>query len=224
MLRRPGPGKTIGESPLSAVLRGCAATLAAGISMVPSSDLEITPPTAVNLGSPNQAISRLSDLDGTGVTTKCLGPWRSDQHSGDLRSGGFRSSQPDPAGGHGAASPLARLGCRRESDGSTISRSPLGSRATAPTSGREGWGTGGIDQHRDDANHAQPVLARSAVRPGLMNQGKAWSSHTGEMPLAAMSAIWGGVCERYPDFASAFSRIGRRLDSAVARPYGPAFR
>jgi len=44
------------------------------------------------------------------------------------------------------------------------------------------------------------------------------------MTLAAMSVIWGGVRERYPDFASAFSRIGRRLDSAVARPYGPAFR
>jgi NAD(P)-dependent dehydrogenase (short-subunit alcohol dehydrogenase family) len=43
--------------------------------MVPSSDLKITPPpTAVNLGSPNQAISRLSDLDGTGVTVNVLVP------------------------------------------------------------------------------------------------------------------------------------------------------
>jgi hypothetical protein len=36
------------------------------------------------------------------------------------------------------------------------------------------------------------------------------------MTLAAMSVIWGGGCERYQGFASAFSRIGRRLDSAVA--------
>ena len=41
--------------------------------MVHSSDLRITPPpTAVNLGSPNKAISRLSDLDGTGVTVNVL--------------------------------------------------------------------------------------------------------------------------------------------------------
>jgi hypothetical protein len=36
--------------------------------------------------------------------------------------------------------------------------------ATARTSGREGWGTGRLDQHCDDADHAKPVVAR-AVHP-----------------------------------------------------------
>jgi len=75
MSRRPGPGETIGESPLSAVLRGYAATLAARITMVPFfRSQDNAAPTAVNLGSPNQAISRLSDLNGTGVTVNVLVP------------------------------------------------------------------------------------------------------------------------------------------------------
>jgi hypothetical protein len=48
---------------------------------------------------------------------------------------------------------------RRQSDGSTVSLNPLGSRATARTSGREGWGARGMDEHRDNAEHAEPLLA-----------------------------------------------------------------
>ncbi len=49
-------------------------------------------------------------------------------------------------------------------------------------------------------------------------------SHTMEMMLAAMSVIWGGVCERHPKYPHRLSRIGWRLDRTLARPHGPPFR
>ena len=49
-------------------------------------------------------------------------------------------------------------------------------------------------------------------------------SHTMEMMLACISMIWGGVCERHPKIRVGFLEFGRRLDRAVARPDGPAFR
>ncbi len=49
-------------------------------------------------------------------------------------------------------------------------------------------------------------------------------SHTMEMMLACMSVIWGGVCERHPKVRIGFLEFGRRLDRALARPHGPAFR
>ena len=49
-------------------------------------------------------------------------------------------------------------------------------------------------------------------------------SHTMEMMLAALSMIWGGVCERHPKLRVGFLEFGRRLDRAVARPHGPPFR
>ena len=49
-------------------------------------------------------------------------------------------------------------------------------------------------------------------------------SHTMEMMLAAMAVIWGGVVDRHPRLRVALPRVGRRLDRAVARPHGPAFR
>ena len=48
-------------------------------------------------------------------------------------------------------------------------------------------------------------------------------SHPMEMMLAAISMIWGGVCERHRSCAS-LPRIRRRLDRAVARPHGPPLR
>ena len=122
--------------------------------------------TMINPGFPTYGPSKAAlealsaimakDLDGTGVTVNVLVPGGI-TNTPMVSEFGLRSRPDDPAGGHGAASPVARLGCRRESDGSTVSRSPLGSRATARTSGREGWGTGGMDQHCDHANHAEPV-------------------------------------------------------------------
>jgi hypothetical protein len=35
----------------------------------------------------------------------------------------------------------------------------LGPRGTARTSGREGWGACRVDEHCDDANLAEPLLA-----------------------------------------------------------------
>ena len=49
-------------------------------------------------------------------------------------------------------------------------------------------------------------------------------SHTMEMMLACMSVIWGGVCRPSSEDARRLSRIGRRLDRALARPHGPPFR
>ena len=49
-------------------------------------------------------------------------------------------------------------------------------------------------------------------------------SHTMEMMLAAMAVIWGGVVDRHPRLRIAFLEFGRRLDRALARPHGPAFR
>jgi hypothetical protein len=54
----------------------------------------------------------------------------------------------------------------RESDGSTVSRSPLGSRAIARTSGREGWGTGRLDRRCDNANQAETFLDAPALMSG----------------------------------------------------------
>src|SRR5712671_3476748 len=42
---------------------------------------------------------------------------------------------------------------------SPVGANTLGPRATSGTSGREGWGAGRVDEHRDDANHAEPLLA-----------------------------------------------------------------
>jgi hypothetical protein len=36
-------------------------------------------------------------------------------------------------------------------------------RISSGRSGREGWGTGRLDQHSDDAYHAEPVLALAAA-------------------------------------------------------------
>ena len=66
---------------------------------------------------------------------------------------------------------------------------------------------------RPSASTASTAAARSTS-----------SRHTMEMMLAAMSMIWGGVCERHPEAAGRLPRIGRRLDRAVARPHGPPFR
>ena len=49
-------------------------------------------------------------------------------------------------------------------------------------------------------------------------------SHTMEMMLAAMAVIWGGVVDRHPRLRVGFLEFGRRLDRALARPDGPAFR
>ena len=71
--------------------------------------------------------------------------------------------------------------------------------------GNSGMPTVGVD--RFDGRGAQHII-----------------SHTMEMMLAAMSMIWGGVCERHPKLRVALPRIGRRLDRAVARPHGPPLR
>ena len=53
-----------------------------------------------------------------------------------------------------------------ESHRSALSRRPLGSRATSGTSDREGWRAGCLDQHRDDANHAETFLDAPALMSG----------------------------------------------------------
>src|SRR6266567_5133705 len=126
--------------------------------------------TMLNAGSPTYGPSKAAlealsaimakDLDGTGVTVNVLVRGGGHRHSDDLRRSGLRSRQTYPAGGYGATAPLARLQCCRESDGSTVSWRALGYQAAARTSGREGWRPGGLDQHRDDANHAEAFLGR----------------------------------------------------------------
>jgi NAD(P)-dependent dehydrogenase (short-subunit alcohol dehydrogenase family) len=124
--------------------------------------------TMLNAGSPTYGPSKAAlealsaimskDLDGTGVTVHVLFPGGI-TNTPMVSESGFDRAQMIQPEVNGAASPLARLGCRRESDGSTVSRCSLGSRATARTSGREGWGTGRLDQHCDNAYHAESLLA-----------------------------------------------------------------
>ena len=65
------------------------------------------------------------------------------------------------------ARPPPRLRPPREGETPKSPRSRFqGSRATARTSGREGWGTGGMDEHCYHANHIEPVIVRAVHRPG----------------------------------------------------------
>ena len=100
------------------------------------------------------------DLDGTGVTVNVLVPGGVTDTPMISNEAGFDRGKADPAGGYGAAAPLAPLRCSREGDWSEISRRALGPRATARTSGREGWRAGRLDQHCDDANHSETCLGR----------------------------------------------------------------
>ena len=64
---------------------------------------------------------------------------------------------------------------------------PLGPRASTRTSSGESWRLGRLDQHRDDANPAEPLLGRSQslhqlercrTTSGLSSRASAWVSLT----------------------------------------------
>jgi NAD(P)-dependent dehydrogenase (short-subunit alcohol dehydrogenase family) len=110
--------------------------------------------TMLNVGSPTYGPSKAAlealsaimakDLDGTGVTVNVLVPGGVTGTPMISDEAGF--DRDKLIGGYGASAPLARLRSRRESHRSALSRSPLGSRPSSGTSGREGWRPGGLDQ------------------------------------------------------------------------------
>jgi NAD(P)-dependent dehydrogenase (short-subunit alcohol dehydrogenase family) len=130
--------------------------------------------TMLNAGSPTYGPSKAAlealsaimakDLDGTGVTVNVLVPGGVTNTPMISDGAGFDRAKLIQPEGYGAAPPLACHRCGRESDGSAVPRNTLGSRATARTSGGEGWGARGLDQHCHDADHAEQVIAR-AVYP-----------------------------------------------------------
>src|SRR5246500_2641162 len=122
--------------------------------------------TMINPGFPTYGPSKAAlealsaimakDLDGTGVTVNVLVPGGITNTPMVSESGFDRAQMIQPESWRRLCSGSSR--CRRESDGSTVSRCPWGSRATARTSGREGWGADRMDEHCHYANHAEPVL------------------------------------------------------------------
>ncbi len=129
--------------------------------------------TMINPGFPTYGPSKAAlealsaimakDLDGTGVTVNVLVPGGI-TNTPMVSESGFdlaKMIQPEVM-----APPVLWL--VSDDAGKVTGRRflgvPLGSHATARASGREGRGTGGMDEHCDDANHAEPVVAR-AVHP-----------------------------------------------------------
>jgi NAD(P)-dependent dehydrogenase (short-subunit alcohol dehydrogenase family) len=124
--------------------------------------------TMLNAGSPTYGPSKAAlealsaimakDLDGTGVTVNVLVPGGVTNTPMISDEAGFDRDRLT-AGSYGATSRLARLRCCGENHRSAVSRRALGHQAAAGRSGREGWSTGRVDKHCDNAHHAKPVVA-----------------------------------------------------------------
>jgi NAD(P)-dependent dehydrogenase (short-subunit alcohol dehydrogenase family) len=124
--------------------------------------------TMLNAGNPTYGPSKAAlealsaimakDLDGTGVTVNVLVPGGVTNTPMISDEAGFDRGtliQPDVM-----VPPLLWLvsDAAGKVTGRRFLESPLGSRAASGTSGREGWRAGRLDQHCDDANHAETFL------------------------------------------------------------------
>ena len=92
------------------------------------------------------------DLDGSGITVNVLVPGGMTNTPMISDAAGFNRAeliQPEVM-----APPLVWLlsDAARNVTGRRFSCRALGHQAAAGTSGREGWGAGCVDQHRDDAD------------------------------------------------------------------------
>ena len=126
--------------------------------------------TMINPGFPTYGPSKAAlealsaimakDLEGTGVTVNVLVPGGITNTPMVSESGFDRAKMIQP---EVMAPPLVWL--VSDAAGKVTGRRFLGvhwdADASARTSGREGWGTGGMDEHCYHANHAEPVIARA---------------------------------------------------------------